>query len=74
MAAGKHVVPRPKGEWAVRTSGASKASRVFSTQAEAIQFGRSAAQKERTELYVHRKDGTIRERNSYGKDPFPPKG
>jgi len=27
-----------------------------------------------TELYVHGQDGRIRERSSFGKDVFPPKG
>lgn len=74
MAIGKHVVPRPNGEWAVRNSGASKATKVFDTQAEAIKFGRNAARRDGVEFYVHRKDGTIRERDSYGRDPHPPKG
>ena len=74
MAAGKHVVPRPNGEWAVRNSGASRATRVFDTQAAAIKFGRNAAKKDGVEFYVHRKDGTIRERDSYGRDPHPSKG
>ncbi|MEQ9568321.1 MAG: DUF2188 domain-containing protein, partial [Pseudomonadales bacterium] len=29
---------------------------------------------QQTELYIHGKDGRIRERNTYGKDPFPPRG
>lgn len=70
----KHVVPRPKGEWAVRNSGASRATKVFETQKEAIKFGREAARKDGVEFYVHRKDGTIRERDSYGRDPHPPRG
>ncbi|MFC5343553.1 DUF2188 domain-containing protein [Brevundimonas staleyi] len=74
MSAGKHVVPRPNGEWAVRNSGAAKATKVFGTQAEAIKFGRSIARRDGVEFYVHRKDGTIRERDSYGRDPYPPKG
>jgi hypothetical protein len=74
MSVGKHVVPRARGEWAVRNSGAAKATRVFDTQAEAIRFGRDAARKDGVELYVHRRDGTIRERDSYGRDPHPPKG
>ena len=74
MAANKHVVPRPNGEWAVRNSGAAKATKVFGTQADAIKFGRDAARKDRVEFYVHRKDGTIGERRSYGNDPHPPKG
>ncbi|WP_436355503.1 DUF2188 domain-containing protein [Brevundimonas sp. CEF1] len=74
MAVGKHVVPRANGEWAVRNSGATRATKVFDTQAAAIKFGRNAAKKDGVEFYVHRKDGTIRERDSYGRDPHPPKG
>lgn len=69
----KHVVPSPAGGWAVRNSGAARASRTFDTQAEAIKYGRSVAKKGHAELYVHGKDGTIKEKNSYGNDPFPPK-
>lgn len=67
-----HVVPRDGG-WAVRKEGASRASKTFSNQADAIRYGRGQAQKERSELYIHRKDGTIRERSSFGNDPCPPK-
>lgn len=74
MANGKHVVPRANGGWAVRNTGAAKATRVFDTQAAAITFGRNAARKDGVEFYVHRQDGTIRERGSYGRDPHPPKG
>lgn len=74
MANNKHVVPRPNGEWAVRNSGAAKATRLFETQAAAIKFGREVARRDGVEFYVHRKDGTIRERDSYGRDPHPPKG
>jgi hypothetical protein len=27
-----------------------------------------------SELFTHRKNGQIRDRDSYGNDPFPPKG
>jgi hypothetical protein len=57
----------------VRQSGAARASRTFDSQAEAIQYGRDIARREQAELYVHRRDGTIREKNSYGRDPFPPR-
>lgn len=67
----RHVVPRQDG-WAVKKSGATRASKVFDTQEDAIKYGRSQAKKESGELYVHRKDGTIRERDSYGHDPYPP--
>lgn len=69
----KHVVPSSSGGWAVRNAGAVRASRIFDTQAEAVKFGRDAAKKVQAEFYVHGRDGTIKERNSYGRDPFPPK-
>ncbi len=70
---GLHVTPNG-GKWAVRSSGASRASRVVSTQAEAIKIAREQAKRNGTELYVHGRDGRIRERDSYGRDPYPPKG
>ena len=70
---GQHVVPNDKG-WSVKRAGASKASSVHRTQDEAIQAAKRLAQSQRTELYVHGRDGRIRERNSYGRDPHPPQG
>lgn len=71
---GTHVVTNPNGGWSVRKSGASRASKIFGTQNEAVQYARSSAKKALGELYIHGEDGRIRERNSYGQDPFPPKG
>ena len=31
------------------------------------------SQKQGAELYIHRRDGLIREKNSYGNDPNPPR-
>nr|WP_097069776.1 DUF2188 domain-containing protein [Rhodobacter maris] len=70
---GQHVVPSG-GKWAVRRSGAERASGVFSTQEEAVSRARELAKTQGTELYIHGRDGRIRERSSYGKDPYPPKG
>lgn len=69
----KHVVPNTSGGWAVKNAGASRASKVFSTQSAAIEYGRESARKSHSELFVHARDGTIRERNSYGRDPMPPR-
>ena len=49
-------------------------TRSFDTQREAIEAARKIARKQGTELYIHGKDGRIRERDSYGRDPYPPKG
>ena len=69
----QHVVPRD-GKWAVRRTGASRVSRKFDTQREAIEAARDMARRQGTDLYIYGQDGRIRERNSYGKDSFPPKG
>ena len=70
---GQHVVPKG-GKWAVRKAGASRASGTFKTQQEAVNRGKTLAKSEGTELYIHGRDGRIRERNSYGRDPVLPKG
>jgi|TARA_B100001105_G_C22400368_1_gene449079 uncharacterized protein YdaT len=67
-----HVVPHKDG-WATQTEGASRAGRVHDTQREAIEQGRGQARREQVELVIHRKDGTIRDSDSYGNDPNPPK-
>ncbi|MGR6329579.1 DUF2188 domain-containing protein [Sphingomonas sp. XXL09] len=73
MAKGQHVVPNAGG-WGVKKAGASRASSVHTTQAEAIAAATQIARNQKTELYIHGRDGRIRERNSYGNDPHPPKG
>lgn len=69
----QHVVKNPNGGWAIKKGGSTKATKVFGTQAEAIARGREIAQNQKAEFYVHGKDGRIREKDSYGKDPYPPK-
>jgi hypothetical protein len=46
---------------------------VFDRKEDAVTYARNGAMKEHGDLYIHGKDGTIRGRNSYGRDPFPPK-
>jgi len=69
----QHVVPHKDG-WAVRGAGSRKASSVHRTQQQAIDQARRAAENQGTELYIHGRNGRIRERDSHGNDPFPPKG
>lgn len=68
-----HVVPHNDG-WAVRRENSDRVSATFPTQREAIESGRSISQNQRTELFIHRPNGQIRERDSHGNDPSPPKG
>jgi Uncharacterized protein conserved in bacteria (DUF2188). len=70
---GQHVVPNGS-KWSVRKAGAVKASGTFATQQEAVEHARGIARNQKTELYIHGRDGRIRERSSYGSDSFPPKG
>ncbi len=70
-----HVVPSDKrGGWAVKKYGSEDISKSFDRKEDAVKYGRELSRKESTELYIHRKDGRIQDRSSYGKDPFPPKG
>lgn len=69
----QHVVPRG-GKWAVRRSGASRVTRLFATQPEALEAARDIARRQGTELYIFGRDGRIRERESYGKEPVASRG
>jgi len=69
----QHVVPHNDG-WAVRGAGASRATSVHQTQSKAISEARGIARNQGSELLIHGRNGQIRERDSHGHDPFPPRG
>ena len=69
----RHVVPHEDG-WANKKGGATKPTSVHKTQAEAIAVARKQSREEKSELFVHRRDGTIREKDSHGNDPRNIKG
>jgi hypothetical protein len=73
MAKNQHVVPY-KGQWAVKGEGNSRATKITSTQNNAIEVAKGIAKNNNSELIIHRPNGRIREKNSYGSDPFPPEG
>lgn len=68
-----HVVPNGRN-WSVRRAGAKRASSTFGTQQEAISKATEIARNQKTELYIHGRDGRILARNSYGQDPQSSKG
>ena len=74
MSKSKHVVPNSKGGWAVRSAGAGRAERIFASQSEAVSYAKERARENHSELYIHRRDGTILTKQSFGGDPFPVKG
>lgn len=56
-------------EWAVRREGTAQAIRVFDTQREAIDFGRTIAQREEVELRIQDRQSRWRDSDSFGSDP-----
>lgn len=68
-----HTVPHEDG-WANRRAGSTRVSKVFGTKKEAQAAGRRTAKRSSVEHVIHRRDGTIGEKHSYGNDPYPPKG
>lgn len=69
----QHVVPH-RGRWAVKGAGNERATSVHETQKQAVDAARDIARHQHSELVIHRPDGRIRDKDSYGNDPFPPKG
>lgn len=72
MGKDQHVVPHD-GNWAVEGEGNQKVTAVFDTQREAIERAREIAINQRAEVVIHRPDGRIRDSDSYGNDPNPPR-
>jgi Uncharacterized protein conserved in bacteria (DUF2188) len=70
----RHVIAHSSGGWSVHRAGASRASRIFSTQADAVRYGKEIARQERTDLYVHRRDGTVEKKDSYADSQLGHKG
>ena len=70
----QHVVQH-KGDWAVRGAGNQRVTSTHTTQAAAIDAARDIAIRQQAEMFIHRPNGQIRERNTYSQnDPYPPKG
>jgi hypothetical protein len=66
----RHVVLNANGKWSVLRSGAARATGSFDTQKKAVKHARRMSKQEGSDLYVHGKDGSIREHDSYG-EPVP---
>jgi len=63
-----------EGGWAVRQQGSSHVASVHTTQSAAWSETRRRARGTGGEALLQGKDGKIRTRNTYGSDPYPPKG
>lgn len=72
MGKSQHVVPAGK-QWAVKGEGNQKSTSIHLTQKDAIKQATEIAKNQKSEVVIHGKDGKIRDKDSYGKDPNPPK-
>jgi hypothetical protein len=72
MGKNQHVVPAGD-KWGVRGEGNSRLTSVHNTQTGAADAARDIARHQRSEVVIHRPNGQIRDRDSYGNDPFPPR-
>lgn len=68
-----HVTPRPDGRWQVIQDNGNRPSSVHDRQSDAIGRGRELAQERGVDLRIHGRDGKIRDSDSYGNDPNPPR-
>lgn len=74
MGKNQHVTHRPDGNWQVIGAGNQKATAVVKTQKAGIEIATNIARNQQSEVVIHGLNGKIREKNSYGNDPYPPKG
>lgn len=69
----QHVTKNPGGGWRVTGEGNSKATKITRTQQQAINVARQISKNQKSELVIHGQDGRIRQKDSHGHDPCPPK-
>ena len=74
MAKQHHIVPNGDNGWCVKTDHAQRASRCFQRKQDAVNYGREVSRNQGTELFIHNKNGRIAQKDSHGRDTFPPKG
>jgi hypothetical protein len=67
------VNQHPEGGWQTKKEGNDRASGKYGTKQEAVDAAVQQAKREGTEVVVQGKDGKIQSKDSYGKDPNPPK-
>lgn len=65
----QHVVP-VEDEWGVRGEGNDQPTSIHSTQSEAIDAAKNIAINQQSEVVIHRRDGRIRNKHSYGSSSF----
>lgn len=67
-----HLVP-DGAQWAVKKEGVKQPLSTHRTKDHADRQARKQAKKDKVELVIHGRDGQIQDKDSFGRDPFPPK-
>ena len=73
MKKNQHVI-HVGNRWGIKGEGNKKLTSTYDRQLDAIDAARQISKHQHSELFIHGRNGQIRERDSYGNDPFPPKG
>jgi hypothetical protein len=66
-----HTVPNKNGGWDNKQGGETISHHIIKERA--VEKGRQEAKRDNTEHRIHNKNGQIKQSNSYGNDPNPPK-
>lgn len=72
MAYNIHLIPFDN-KWAVKEERSKKIISFHRLKAQADKKARNLAKKNKVELIIHKKDGRIQDKDSFGNDPCPPK-
>ncbi len=72
MGKNQHVIKTDDG-WGVRGEGNKRLTSEHKTQHNAIKAAIPIAKNQKSEVVIHGRDGKIRDKDSYGPDPCPPK-
>lgn len=68
-----HIVPNPNGGWDSKDTGNSRPSKHFDNKSGAVDWGRDHSRNIGSEFVIHDKNGVIRQKDSHGNDPCPPR-
>lgn len=70
-----HMTKRPDGRWQTKATGASRAAAVADPKAAVVDRARGLAKAQtRGQLVIHKANGQVQTEQTYGNDPYPPKG
>lgn len=72
MGKNQHVVKTDNG-WGVKGAGNARLTSTHKTQKQAIDNARGIAKNQKSEVVIHGRNGRIRDKDSYGPAPCPPK-